>query len=168
MAKLLPIVLVLFGLMGGGGAALFLRSGQTAAPDGQIPVSHESGHGDKDGHGKGDHGGPGPDEFGYFKFNRPFIVPVVADDEVVALAMLALSIEMGSSEARDALVKEPKVRDGFMRVLIGLSHEGYFAGDITDPDRFAEVRSRLKQEAEAMLGDTVADVLIIDYARQAR
>ena len=158
MTKLLAPLILLVGVAGGGAAAL-VTSG---APEG----------GDKGGHGSSavtHAAAPHPPEAtDYVKFARPFIVPIVAEDEVVALAMLTLAIELPKGEADAALPREPKVRDALMQALIALSHDGYLSGDITDPERFAEVRTRLRDHARSVLGDNVADVLIIDYARQAR
>lgn len=152
MARLLPVIAVLLGLLGGGGLALSMRGGAPA--EGHEPkVEHHDAK-------------AGKDEAAYYAFKRPFIVPVVHDGEVSALVMLSVTVEMAESAKKDAAKREAKARDRFMRVLMALSHEGYFAGDITDPERFAEVRARLTAKAGEVYGESVADVLITDYARQ--
>jgi flagellar FliL protein len=158
MARLLPIILVLIAVCGGGGAALFLKrnASPAAAAAEETPVETVKEEKKK------------ADEVGYMRFQRAFIVPVVEEGGLSSLVLLDLSLEMEKDAAEKARAKEPKLRDVFMRTLIGLSHDGVFAGDITDPQSYEEVRRRLNEAATDTLGESVLSVLIVDYARQER
>ncbi|MBB4659633.1 hypothetical protein [Parvularcula dongshanensis] len=154
MKKLLPALIVLIAVLGGGAGAMMTMTKKPKAhgEEAKVDVHHAE----------------APKQAGYFKFKRPFIVPVVSEEKITSLVMIDLSIEMDAGAAKDYLAREPKVRDGLMRALLGLSNEGYFTGDISNIETYDAVRDRLTEEAKLTLGDTVVSVLILDYARQER
>ncbi|WOI52687.1 flagellar basal body-associated FliL family protein [Parvularcula sp. LCG005] len=167
MKKILPILVLLIAISGAGFAAMTLRGGSSdAAPEAAATkgsVAEVSGEGD-DGHGGGEGGG---DTVAYFGFQRNFIVPVMRNDEVGSLVMISLQIEINDAAEIDRMrAREPRLRDTFMMTLMGLSHDGYFAGDITEPEVYSEIRNRLNETSHALLEDKGGDVLIVDFARQ--
>ncbi|MFC3118856.1 hypothetical protein ACFOHS_14270 [Jhaorihella thermophila] len=62
--------------------------------------------------------------------------------------------------------REPKLRDGFLRVLFDQAVMGTFDGAFTRVERLDALRAALLEEARAQIGDSVRTVLITDIARQ--
>ena len=97
MGKLLPVILVLIGTVGGGGAGYVLRPPPVEQATSEGDAAHEADeHGDDShGDGKKDDGhskdGEDADLPAYVKLNNQFIVPVVYQDEVSALVVLSLA-----------------------------------------------------------------------------
>lgn len=156
MNKILPIIIILIAVAGSGFAAMQLRGGgpksDAAHGEGDVKEAH--------------HEEPKP-ALAYFKFQRDFIVPVMQGKTVESLIFLSLTLEMDESRVEYARPKEPKLRDSFMQTLMGLSHEGAFDGDITSPELYQEIQSRLIDAAREVIGDEeVSAVLITDFARQ--
>ncbi|WP_031554768.1 flagellar basal body-associated FliL family protein [Parvularcula oceani] len=157
MKKLMPFLVVLVAVGAGGAGALMLDAPAEdvhAAEEGaKTPVSKHEGK---------------KEAVAYMGFQRAFIVPVVVERNVSALVMLDLSLEMDAATVENARKKEPKLRDGIMKALIGLSHEGMLTGDITDPAVYEEIRNRIEAAAGEYVGEGLQGVLITDYARQER
>ncbi|WP_306252783.1 hypothetical protein [Parvularcula sp. IMCC14364] len=169
--KIIPAVLMLVFVVGGVFAADMLRPSP-------VSTSHEGG--DHGGSGKGDHAddnGKGDDDHGgdydakqtagnyYFNFSRQFVVPVMQSGRVQALVILDLNLEMEQGDADGMFSMEPKFRDALMRELLALSNEGYFTGQLTDPERYDEIQKALLRAARTVK-DEIISVLILDFARQ--
>lgn len=153
LSKLLPLVFLTIGAGAGIGAGLML--GQ--APDG--------GHGESAGTSAPpeDHT---PENTEYIKLNNQFVVPVVLADRIDSLVVMSLSIEIGSGMRETVYAREPKLRDGFLRVLFDHANMGGFHGAFTQPERLDPLRTALLEVARLELGETVRAVLIVDIARQ--
>jgi hypothetical protein len=164
MKKLLPIILALIGTGAGVGAGLFLMPAQEeqhAAVDCVVPteeVAHETVEEEvKDGPAEGSE---------YVKLSNQFVIPVLGPDQVNALVVASLSIEVpyGSTEAVYSF--EPKLRDVMLQVLFDHANIGGFEGAFTSGERMDILRSSLLDAAHGVLGKQVSDVLITEIARQ--
>lgn len=162
MKQLISIVVVLVFVGGAGFAAKTLRGTPTPEDVAEAYVEKvaEKGGKGKDGYGDGE------SALGFFKFQRDFIVPVMRRQTVDSLVLLRLSVQMDEGRVEDLRRAEPRIRDAFMKTLMGLSHEGYFAQDITAPEVFEEIQTRLTTTAKETMDNSVQTVLIIDFARQ--
>ncbi len=177
-AMILPLILFVVGAGGGVGAAMFLAPAATEA-EGQAAepaetASAEAGHGEtaEAGHEEtaaapaaGDHGeaSGGPE---YARLNNQFIVPVVHGEDVVAMVVLTLSLEVAAGQQETVLAHEPRLRDAFLQVLFDHSNTGGFEGMFTAASNMRVLRNSLRAAAQQVLGQIVTDVLIIDIVRQ--
>jgi hypothetical protein len=136
--------------------------GAAAAPHGSVPSAAES------------HGGGGPSELGaggeaeaeFVKLNNQFVVPVVAEGRVAALVVMSVSLEVAPGAREAVFSHEPKLRDSFLRVLFDHANAGGFDGIFTTSENLGTLRMALLEAARSVLGDRVADVLILDMMRQ--
>lgn len=176
MKQILPIVLIFIAVAGAGFVAKMIRGTpevinpyaiDEAGVQGGDKKGGDDGHGGGQGGGQGDgHGGGGGNNIGYFRFKRDFIVPVMRSNTVDSLVLLRLSIEMDQNNVEDFRPKEPRLRDAFMQALMGMSHDGLFREDITDPKVYEEIQRRLLKEANGVMDNEAQSVLILDFARQ--
>ena len=156
LSKLLPLIFAAAGAGAGIGAGILLGAGPVAAPVADAEAPHDTPETiDKD---------PGNTE--YIKLNNQFVVPVVLDDRIDSLVVLALSLEVASGQRETVYALEPKLRDGFLRVLFDHANMGGFHGAFTDPDKLDPLRTALLEVARQDLGRSVRAVLIVDIARQ--
>ncbi|WP_417718784.1 flagellar basal body-associated FliL family protein [Salipiger sp.] len=176
MKKLLPILLALIGTGAGVGAGIFLGApppaeanaaadhGDTGGHD-TAEASGEAGHGAAaaTAAGSGEHDGT---EAAFVKLNNQFIVPILDHDRVQSLVVLALSLEVPATSTEDVYAREPKLRDGFLRVLFDHANIGGFEGNFTESHRMDILRRALLESARRSLGDVVRNVLITEIARQ--
>ena len=152
--KFLPVLFLLIGVGVGAAAALFLGFG---------PVSNTE---------KTSEHRSTPEElepmteFEFVKLSNQFVVPVVKDKQVSALVVLSLSLEVkpGTTEAIYAL--EPRLRDGFLRVMFDHANMGGFDGSFTSSDTLDILRTALREVAQSEFGSDVSDVLIVGIVRQ--
>lgn len=183
MRKLLPLILGLFGLLAGAGGGYMLRQGAAgesteAAGDDAPAEEAAAGRADakSDGDGAGQEAAPaeapeghgeetaGPTEF--VKLNNQFVVPVIDGDDVAALVILSLTLEVRNGAGEAVFAAEPKLRDSFLQVLFNHANARGFDGAFTQTSRMAGLRRALLEPARAILGETVSDVLIVDIVRQ--
>lgn len=150
MAKLLPLLLALFGLLAGTGAGIFLRPAPEAeAETADAPVPR-----------------PKPEQTGEFvRLSNQFIVPVVTDSRVGSLVVLSLSIEMPPGAADRVYAVEPRLRDVFLQVLFDHANAGGFGGTFTAASSMNALREALREAARGLL-PMAQDVLILDIVRQ--
>jgi flagellar FliL protein len=117
-----------------------------------------------------DHAGEDNDEEKtneFVQLSNQFVVPIISEGKVTALVVLALSIEVPAGKSETVLLREPKLRDSFLRVLFDHASIGGFEGNFTDAQVLDRLRSALKEVAERDLGKELAkDVLIVEIARQ--
>ena len=173
MKKLLPIILILLGAVGGGAAGMFLKP----APE---PKDEEHAEGKGDGEHKGEdqdelaadlppdgeHGATPEGERDYVKIGRQIIIPVVQDGETQALMLFELAVDVPLGQRASVVDREPRLRDAFLRELFEMSYTGAFMTTFTDDRVIEELRRNLVAAARAHLGDIVSDVLILDVMRQ--
>jgi len=182
-AVLFPVILAV-SAAGGVLAADFVRG--TVAPTSAEAGSHaadgdakgaadeKGGHGDKGkkvkaskGHNDKGYESDG-DEIGFIKFKRQFVVPVLANDNVQALILLNIGLEVPGDKRDDMFRLEPRFRDAFIRELLQLSDAGYFDSELTSPDTYEVLRETLARAAREISDDGISDVLILDLSRQDR
>ena len=155
---LLPILLAILGTGAGVGAGLYL------APAGHKTVTD---------HGSGEDGRPaapvaasegiGRD---YARLNNQFVVPIVSDEGMQALVVMALSLEVVAGQTQAVYSKEPKLRDAVLQVLFGHANLGGFDGAFTRTENMELLRRNLLETARHVVGDAVTGILILDIARQ--
>jgi hypothetical protein len=114
----------------------------------------DKGHGDKS---------AGPS---YLKFKRQFVVPVMTDQKVGGLVLMNFSLELNDDAPTGVFTKEPKLRDAYMRVLLEMSSEGAFDGDLVSPDTYNQLRRNLLGASHRVIDEGVEDILILDVVKQ--
>ncbi|SFI13675.1 hypothetical protein [Albimonas pacifica] len=179
MKKLIPVILALIGLGGGLFAGQMLRPPPEpeAGADPAAAASTEGG----EPAAAGDHGGGGaapahsdgppppydPDlQREYAKLDRQFIAPIVEHEEVAALLILTLSIEVDAGQTAVVFEREPKLRDRFLKVLFRHAQSGAFNGAFTAAPVMDDLRGSLLEAARSVLGPMAHDVLVTDIIRQ--
>jgi len=165
MNKLLPLLLVVAGIAGGGAAGMMLKSGPDAGAQ-AVPKAEGAPSGSTAAPGAAGAGALSDSARDYVEIGRQMIVPVVEGDETRALMMFELAIDV-PLEMRDIVfLHEPRLRDAFLRVLFEMSHTGAFLDTFTDDLIVEELRRKLLAAAQKLLGPEVSDVLILDIMRQ--
>ena len=193
MKMLIPLILALIGLGGGLAAGHFMRPPPEQMAEGEAgdhgdmaggggghaPARADGGERDNGGHVKPAPGtasaahpdGPPPAydpelKRDYVKLDRQFVVPVVQQEQVSALVILTLSLEVDPGMSSEALTREPKLRDRFLQVLFRHAQSGAFDGVFTAGPVMRDLRGSLLEQAESILGPIVHDVLVTDIVRQ--
>lgn len=146
MRRLIPILLPVAGLGVGLGVGMVLKPGPD--PGAEIAAL------------------PAPVPTEAARLSNQFVVPVVRDDRVAAMVVLALSIEVRAGMTTVVFENEPKLRDALLLVLFDHANAGGFDGPFTELSNLETLRSALREAARAELGSDVVDVLISDLARQ--
>ena len=175
---LLPLFLLLVGTGSGVGAGLLLKPGPdedavpeagadmaTAAPCGPIEDTHATAA-----EGKA-HDAPekpiAADAGSEFAaLDTQFIVPVMEQDQLVAMMAISLSVEVPVGETGVVYAVEPRLRDKLLQDMFQHSNIGGFSGNYTATDKMRILRQDLLRSTREILGDTALDVLIIDIKRQ--
>lgn len=169
MGKLLPLLLLLLGLGAGTGAGIFLAPPPPDCPppgtEGEAPaegcpeIADEAEREPEEGSGEEE-----PAEF--VRLNDQFVIPVLDDGEVRSLVVLSLSLEVEPGATAPVFAIEPKLRDGFLRVLFDHANAGGFDGAYTAAGPMERLRRALLETARKTAGADVRDVLILDLLRQ--
>jgi hypothetical protein len=166
MRALLPLVLALAGLGAGVGAGIVLRPAHAPEAAAEGEAAEAGAHAEAG----GARAAPAPADPAaqpeFVKLNNQFVVPVVSGGRVASLVVLSVSLEVKPGSRETVFAHEPKLRDGFLRVLFGHANSGGFDGNFTSATSLRALRTGLLESARATLGDLVADVLIIDMMRQ--
>ena len=167
MGKILPFLLAIAGLAGGGAAGWALRP---ASADSEAGAHSSEGADPATEHSKEDAGGDDADTDNalpeFVKMNNQFVVPVVSKGRVTAMVVLSLSLEVETGSTEAIYAREPKLRDAFLQVLFDHANVGGFDGTFTDGSNLISLRTGLKEAAGLIVGKAVKDVLITDIARQ--
>lgn len=178
MKKLLPLVLLLVGAGAGVGAGVFLRPDATthiADLDGAELPEEENGSEQKENAYNDENAEKAQDaavgesngNSEYVKLQNQFVVPLVAGDKVIALVVMALSVEVHEGKRELVLQREPKLRDSILQVLFDHANVGGFEGNFTDAQVMGRLRASLNEVAQRDLGkDNALGVLIEEIARQ--
>lgn len=165
LRKILPVVLLAVGTGAGVGAGIYLRPDLSEAPalttEAQAETEKdESAHNES---GKDDH----DVAVEYIKMNNQFVVPIVKEGAVVALVVLALSLEVPEGKQDEAYRHEPKLRDSFLQVLFDHANVGGFDGAFTSARNLGTLRVALTEVGQKDMGkDAIRNVLITEIARQ--
>lgn len=152
--KLLPVILALLGLGAGVGGGMALRPAPEHPADPAAEAAPAEAAADPEN---------APE---YVKLNNQFVVPVLEDGRVVAMVIMALSLEVAKDSSESVYSREPKLRDAFLQVMFDHANAGGFKGSFTDGSNLILLRKALLEAAQSTLGDSVKDVLISEIARQ--
>ena len=163
--KILPIILLILGAGGGVGAGLALRPAPSVEVAGE--ESDEVSKGDETEKAEGEESEDGENAtHEYVKMSNQFVIPVVDAEQVKALVVMSLSLEVAVGTKSDVYEREPKIRDSFLQVLFDHANIGGFDGAFTGAENMDAMRQALREIAQRDMGDIVTDVLILDIARQ--
>lgn len=167
MAKIIPLLLIVFGMLAGGGAGILLRpvpqddavcAGELHLPEcEEVEIDEVADVTDQ----KVD-----PAAVQYVKLNNQFVVPVVKDGSVTSLVVMSLSIETIPSMTDTVFKLEPKLRDAFLQVMFLHANSGGFEGQFTSGETMKDLKGSLFEAAREILGDAITNVLITDILRQ--
>jgi flagellar FliL protein len=190
MQKIIALVIVIAGLGGGLALGVALRPSGGAGPEEAAEVPAEGdGAGNAAGAPSGDaadahypavqsfrdrfvadqaddHDGEVSADHDYVKVGRQLIVPLVEGGETRALMLFELALDVPQAMSDRAYSAGPRLRDAFMRELFEMSYTGAFSQTYTDERVIEELRGKLRAAARRLLGNQVADVLILDVVRQ--
>ncbi|MEP6018666.1 MAG: flagellar basal body-associated FliL family protein [Paracoccaceae bacterium] len=163
--KILPIILLVIGAGGGVGAGLALRPAPTTEATGEESAESSQEAEIKEAAGEESEDGENTTHE-YVKMSNQFVIPVVDSEQVKALVVMSLSLEVTLGSKAEVYEREPKIRDSFLQVLFDHANIGGFDGAFTDSENMDAMRQALREIAQRDLGDVVSDVLILDIARQ--
>ena len=172
MRKIIALVIVLLGVGGGLALGVVLRMGDTApTPDAAAEMDHgaeETGGVDQGDGVRSDasHDVETGPERSYVKIGRQIIIPIVKDGETQALMLFDLALDVPVSMTERTYAAEPRLRDAFLREMFAMSYSGAFSSTYTDERVIEELRGKLRAAARRLLGEEVAEVLILDIMRQ--
>jgi len=173
LGKLLPLVFALVGLGGGVGAGLALRpepapvvAADASSADECVTADATPGDAAAAGHASEDGSGDHDTATEFVKMNNQFVVPVVKEDNIAALVVMSISLEVPVGSTEKVYQREPKLRDAFLQVLFDHANSGGFDGAFTAGPNMQALRTALGEVAHGELGANVSDVLITDIARQ--
>ncbi|MHA3914357.1 flagellar basal body-associated FliL family protein [Halovulum sp. GXIMD14793] len=163
MGKLLPILLVLLGLGGGVGAGMFLRPPPEEAECAE----------DADCEAEDAHKGPiAKDELkdnedtAFAVFKKQFVIPMLTDGKVTGLVVVSVAIAVDSGHVEAAFALEPRLRDAFLRVLFVHASSGGFNGNFLNERKIDDLKGRLNEVADPIVGDSFQEVLLTEVVRQ--
>lgn len=165
MAKLLPIILIVVGLAAGAGVGLALRPAPEeveCAPDDDACLAAEKEEEEKK--KANEEAEAKPAEF--VSLSRQFVIPLMDEEQVRALVVASLAVEVDEGTTDTVYAREPKLRDGFLGVLFVHAHSGGFSGDFTRGSRLDDLRTLLTDAARPILGEILHGVLITEVVRQ--
>lgn len=154
-----PVIIAVVGIVAlGGGAVAGAFLGAGGEPHGEMAaeMEHKETRPAK------------PMNFSYVKFNSQFVIPIQAGGQVIALLVANLQLEVEEGSTEDAVLREPRIRDEFLKILFNMAAEGAFTEDMFAPEIQTELRGRLLTAARDILGDKVNAVLISDFLKQDR
>ena len=154
MARFLPVLLALFGLLAGVGGGLMLRPAAEPADAEDTLAAPPTPRRTED---------PSVE---FVRLNNQFIVPVVTEARVSAIVVLSLSIEVPTGGGERVFAAEPRLRDAFLQVLFDHANAGGFGGAFTAASSMNALRTALREAAVGVLGPVARDVLIVEILRQ--
>ncbi len=184
MNKLLTPIVLIIAIFAGSAGANFLKApaSEPASKEKKTESEEKSGkddHGEKakkDDHGKKDKkadakkdkGGDGYGSSGvsYYKFSREFVIPLMREEQVDALIIMNLNLEVDSDFSGSLFSKEPKLRDNIMSTLIALSNDGRTLDNFSNVESYETIRSLILKNLNSELGPGILNVLILDMAKQ--
>ncbi|SMY08229.1 flagellar basal body-associated FliL family protein [Flavimaricola marinus] len=168
MKLILPLILLLVGTGGGIAAGLFLTP--AAEEPTEEAMANPCGPLPEDDHAMTaaeDHSEPeAASDKEYARLNNQFVVPVVSNEQVQALVVVSLSVEVPTGEKDFVFEQEPKLRDAFLQVLFDHANLGGFDGQFTATTNMRNLRTALRNAAREAIGNQVSDVLILELVRQ--
>lgn len=159
LKKILPLLSLIMGLAGGGGAAILLAPEPVAEP--AEAASDGSASADAD------HATDAEQtDLEIVKLPNQFVVPVILNNRVRSMMILTVAVEVEPSQADFVRTREPKLRDTFLDELFNLAAIGGFKDEIISRQTLDIVRTALTERARKTLGLRQVSVLVTDMARQ--
>lgn len=153
MKKILIVLLPILGLAAGVGAGLALRP--APAPSASDPMT------------AGASAEANPAGYVAVPFAKSFVVPVLREGATVAMVVVSLAVEVEPEAAEEVRAAEPKLRDGFLKVLFLHANSGGFDGDFTSGQRIEDLKAALGKTLRTLLPlAPTGAVLITEIARQ--
>src|SRR5690606_37241414 len=88
-------------------------------------------------------------------------------EKVAAMVVVSLSVETDTEGAHDVEALNPRLRDGFLKVMFRHANSGGFDGSFTSGRKLDDLKSALLRSAQEIVpGSLVEEVLITEIARQ--
>lgn len=173
MAKLLPVLLILIGVIAGGAAGFVVRPAPSEAVSEPEGEETKDATGDKEKTSKTakasktkEAAKEADSKLSFIKINNQFVVPIIKDDTVTAMVVLSISLETSDSETERIYNVEPKLRDVFLQVLFDHAYSGGFNGAFTVSPNMDVLRRDLLVSAQKIVGPAIHSILITDLVRQ--
>jgi len=164
MKPVIAGLLVLIGLLGGAAIGAILRPPPPSGGD------HAGKAANGDGTGIGaDHETDGQaeeEQTDYVTLGRQMIVPVLDGETTVAFMVFEFALDLPTEERERALVREPLIRDAFLRDLFEFSYTGAFRRSYIEDALVAEIKEKLLATARLHVSSRVREVLILDLLRK--
>jgi len=162
----LPVALLVVGSGAGAATGLFLLPPTEEEDPAAVACPEPAGAATEELHGALPEPAPFDTPSVFVPLNNQFIVPVVEGDDVAALVILSLSLEVPEGQDAAVLGAEPRLRDAFLQVLFDHANTGGFDGAFTASETMRSLRLALDAASHEVLGDLSRNVLIIDIVRQ--
>lgn len=148
MKPSLPILLAALGLLVGGAGGSYWYSahghpGQTPGTAPEVSVA-------------------------FIDLDRKFVVPLIKGNQMRALVVTELKLEVRRKAEQRALEMKPRLRDAFLGTLYAMAVEGLFDGDLFSDSLQDRMRERLLAAAQGVLAEDAVAVLIAELLRQDR
>lgn len=152
MKKLIPVILLILGLLGGAGAGFFLKPAPEAAAQDHAPTDS--------------HAEPGVSATQTVRLPNQFIVPLITDGQVRAMVVIGLALELAEGHTFVLTEDEARVRAVFLQRLFDHANIGGFDGVFTSGEVLLGLRQMLFEAAAPVIGAELRDVLITELLRQ--
>ena len=164
MKKILPILLVLLGIAGGGAAGVLLKPAPEPESEEAKAAKAEKAT-EEEASNDAAEDGP-PLDRAYVKVGKQTIIPILDGGETRALMLFELAVDVPAASANVVHEMEPRLRDAFLKELFQMSYTGAFLTNFTDDRVIEELRRNLTRAAREQIGDDAREVLILDVMRQ--
>ncbi len=156
LKKVMPILALLLGLVGGAASAVLL-----APSDTELPVAGEHIAANDLGSDHTDQG-----DLEIVKLPSQFVVPVIIDNRVRAMVILTVALEVAAGDGDTVRALEPKLRDEFLAELFNLAAMDGFRDELLTRQTLELVKRALTERSREVIGTKTVNVLITDMARQ--
>lgn len=164
MKILIPIILILLAVAGGGAAGFFLKPAPEAPAEGADAHAEDAGAGEEETAEAG--GAEEVQARTYVQIGRQFIIPIVEGRETQALMLFELAVDVPIGYGDVVFDQELRLRSAFNDVLFSMSHTGAFSENYTDDLIIAELKSKLGAAVERYVDTPTYEILILDMLRQ--
>lgn len=156
LKKVMPILALLLGLVGGATSAVLLALSDTELSAAGEHIAAND---------------PGPDhtdqgDLEIVKLPSQFVVPVIIDNRVRAMVILTVALEVGAGNGDTVRALEPKLRDEFLAELFNLAAMDGFRDELLTRQTLELVKRALTERSREVIGSKAVNVLITDMARQ--
>lgn len=151
MARLIPVLLVLCGLIGGVGAGWVLRPDPDPDPAQDIALAPAR---------------PEAALLTLYEFPNQFLIPIMTDQRITSVIVINLALEITAADRDTVLQNAPRLRDRILQVMFDHANMGGFHGVFTANSNLGLLRQNALEAAQAVLGpEIVVGVLITDILR---